>query len=264
MRKLKIRIILFIMIVVFCGWLGKIIELILVGQPQGQSLGSLIWLLMPMISSVLLAVVHKSEYRNLGLRPRLKGNGMWYLIALVTFPGIMLLNIGIGILTKSVDMSQFQMRGFLITLFGWLIYNFFRTILEETAWRGFLQERLILLKVNDWAIYFITAMVWALWHIPYYLFFFEGNGVKMIMSSFAILFSWSILFTEIYRITRTIWPCVLLHATSNAIQYTMMEPYLVIDVKRDLLFSPTGSITACTILIVLGFILRRHRFRKLG
>ena len=151
------------------------------------------------------------------------------------------------------------MQGFLTTIFSWYIYNFFRTILEEIAWRGFLQERLISLKVNDWAIYFITTFVWVLWHIPYYLFFIEGNGIEMIVSSFIILFSWGILFTEIYRVTRTIWPCVLLHATANAIQYTMMENYLLIDKKWEFIFAPTSSIVACTILIILGFLIRKHR-----
>ena len=112
-------------------------------------------------------------------------------------------------------------------------------------------------------IYFLTAAVWALWHIPYYLFFCEGNAIKMILSSFAILFSWSILFTEIYRITRTIWPCVLLHAASNAIQYTMLENYLVIDTKIDYIVSPTGSIMACAIVIILGLMIRSYRIHKI-
>lgn len=262
MIKLKKRIILFIVIVVGCGWIGKIIDLILVGQPEGQSLGSLIWLIMPFITSVLLAVVHKSEYKTLGLKPRLKGNCKWYFVSFISFPGIMILSIVIGIITKLINLTRFEMQGFIMTIFSWFIYNLFRTILEEIAWRGFLQERLIFLKVNDWAIYFITTFVWALWHIPYYLFFIEGNGVEMIVSCFAILFSWGILFTEIYRLTRTIWPCVLLHATSNAIQYTMMENYLVIDKKWGFIFSPTSSIVACAILIILGFMIRKHRLSR--
>jgi membrane protease YdiL (CAAX protease family) len=250
------------MIAVGCGWLGKIVDLILIGQPEGQSLGALIWLISPFIASVLLAVIHKSGYKVLGLKLKLKGNGKWYLVSLITFPGILLLSIGAGIITKSIDLTQFELQGFLITILSGFIYNFFRTILEEAAWRGFLQERLILCKANDWVIYFITAVVWALWHIPYYLFFFEGNAIKMIISSFGILFSWSILFAEIYRITRTIWPCVLLHATSNAIQYTMLENYLVIDSERDAILSPTSSILACTIVIVLGLMIRSYRLSR--
>lgn len=262
MIKLKKRIILFLVIVVGCGWLGKVIDLMLVGQPEGQSLGSLIWLIIPFITSVLLAVVHKSEYNTLGLKPRFKGNGKWYFVSFITFPGVMLLTIGMSIITNTIDLTRFEIQGFITTIISWFIYSFFRTIFEEIAWRGFLQERLIFLKVNDWAIYFITSFAWTLWHIPYYLFYLDGNSVEMILSCFALLFSWGILFTEIYRATRTIWPCVLLHATSNAIQYTMMENYLVIDKKWEFIFSPTSSIVACAILIILGFIIRKHRLRK--
>ncbi len=262
MKQLRNRMILFIMIAVGCGWLGKVVDLLLVGQRGGQSLGSLIWLISPFLAAILLATVHKSGHKGLGLKPRPKGNGKWYLVSAITFPGILLLSIGIGFITNAIDLSRFELQGFLSTILIWFIYNFFRTILEEVAWRGFLQERLIQCRVNDWMIYLITATVWSLWHIPYYLFFFEGNAIKMIVSGFVILFSWSILYAEIYRLTGTIWPCVLLHATSNAIQYTMLENYLVIDAKRDYIFSPTGSILSCAIVIILGLFLRRSRLNK--
>ncbi len=262
MKKLKIRLILFAVIVLGCGWLGKVVDTILPGQPKGQSLGLLLWLVAPMMVSVLLGMLSHSEYKTLGLKPRLKGNGRWYLISFIIFPGIMIFSIGMGIITRSIDLKHFAIQGFISSLFTWFIINFFRTILEETAWRGFLQERLIILKVNDWGIYFITALIWALWHIPYYLFYIEGNSAQMIVSCFAILFSWSILYAELYRITRTIWPCVLLHAASNAIQYTMADNYLATSGNWELIFSPTESIMACSIILTLGLLLRRYRIKK--
>lgn len=262
MNKIRNRIIFFIVIVIGCGWIGKLIDLILVKQPKGQSLGALVWLVTPFITALLLALVHKSEFKTLGVKPNFKGNGKWYFISFITFPGIAILTIIVATITDSIDLTQFEIRGFATTLFAWFIYNFFRTILEEIAWRGFLQERLILLKVNDWIIYLIISLVWTLWHIPYYLFFYDGNGLEMIASSFVILFSWGILFTEIYRTTRTIWPCVLLHATSNAIQYTMLGNYVVIDERWAFILSPTSSIVACSILIILGLMIRNHRLNR--
>ncbi|MFA9466451.1 MAG: CPBP family intramembrane glutamic endopeptidase [Velocimicrobium sp.] len=256
------RIIVFIVIVLTCGWLGKIVDLILTGQPEGHSLGLLIWLIMPFIASILLALVKKSDNKELGLKPRLKGNCKWYFVSFVTFPSIAIVTIGLGLITRSIDSTRFEIREFIASIFTWFLYNFFRAIFEETAWRGFLQERLIYLKLNDWLIYFITVMVWATWHIPYYLFFYEGNSAEMIVSCFIILFSWGILFAEIYRVTRTIWPCVLLHATSNAIQYTMTENYLVFNEKRQFIFSPTGSILACALSIILGLMIRKYRLSR--
>ncbi len=262
MKDLNKRILVFIAVVVGCGWFGKIIDLLLVGQPQGQSLGSLIWLVVPCITAVLLAVVHKSEYKTLGLKPNFKGNAKWYAVSFLIFPGIAILTISIAMITNTIDFTQFELQGFVTTILTWFIYNFFRTILEEIAWRGFLQERLILLKVNDWMVYFIVSLVWTLWHIPYYLFFYEGNAFELVLSSFVLLFSWSILYAEIYRISRTIWPCVLLHATSNAIQYTMLEHYLVMDEKMKIILSPTISLVACSISIMVGLYIRKYRLSR--
>lgn len=259
---MKLRVTLFIVIVLACGWFGKLIDLILVEQPKDQTLGSLIWLIAPIITSVLLALVHKSNYKGLGLKPRMKGNGKWYVVSIITFPGIALLTIGVGLITSSIDVTGFEIKGFVSSLFAWFLINFFRTILEETAFRGFLQERLMLLKIKDWMIYFITATVWSMWHIPYYLFFEDGNSAKLILSIFAILFSWSILYTEIYRVTRSIWPCVLLHATSNAIQYTMLENYLKVNKNVEFIISPTVSILACASAMILGLLIRRSRLCK--
>jgi hypothetical protein len=37
MKQLQSRMLLFIMIAVGCGWLGKLVDMILIDQPEGQS-----------------------------------------------------------------------------------------------------------------------------------------------------------------------------------------------------------------------------------
>lgn len=259
MEKIKSRLIYFFVFAVGCGWAGKALDVVLTKQPKGQSLGSLIWLIAPSVTAIILAIGHKSTYKTLGWKLRLKNNGLWYLFSFLIFPVIAVVIIGLGLITGNINASKFELSGFMATLAVWFVYNFFRTILEETSWRGFLQERLIVLGINDWIIYLITALVWSLWHIPYYLFFYGSNGTEMIISCFVMLFSWSILYSEIYRITRTIWPCVLMHAASNAIQYTMLEHYLVISDKMDIIFSPTGSITVFAVTIIAGLVIRKYR-----
>ena len=51
------------------------------------------------------------------------------------------------------------------------IGNFIKNIFEEFSWRGYLTPKLIELKLNDWFIYIISGLVWALWHAAYYLVF---------------------------------------------------------------------------------------------
>jgi membrane protease YdiL (CAAX protease family) len=141
--------------------------------------------------------------------------------------------------------------------------HFFRSILEEVAWRGLLQERLIQCKFSDWHIYLITAFVWSTWHIPYYLFFLDSKSVMtMILSNYLMIFSWNLIFTEVYKKTRSIWPCVILHATTNAIQFVMLEDYLVLDYKTEVLLSPATGILACGLYLVSGYLIRKYRIHS--
>ena len=259
-KQLKRRIYFFIIIVVICGWIGKIIDMVLVNQPKGQSLGSLVFLITPLIAALLLSHIHNSKWKSLGFKPNIKGKVNWYLMSLLIFPLSFIVLFILGIMTGGVDCSSFQMSGFINSLLVWFIYNFFRCILEEGAWRGFLTERLLKLKVNDWLIYVITWLVWSTWHIPYYLFFYHAsNSWQMIGSLYFLLFSWTILFTEIYRLTKSIWPCVLMHAVSNAIQYTMLNQYLIINKKWSLWIDPTNGILACMLCILAGLFIRKYR-----
>lgn len=259
-KQIKRRVYIFIFIAIACGWIGKSVDMILTKQPKGQSLGSLIWLITPMIASFILARGHNSTWKKLGIRLNIKGKGKWFLLSAILFPMSSAVFIILGICLGVVNYSSFNLLGFIETLMAWFVYNFFRTILEESAWRGFLTERLFVLNVNDWLIYLITGLVWSTWHIPYYLFFYHSpNSWQMIISSFVILFSWSILYTEIYRITECIWPCILLHATANAIQYTLLEKYFVMSDKWKFYISPINGFAACAICIVVGFLVRKYR-----
>ena len=260
---MKKRVYIFIIIALASGWLGKGIDLILTDQPPGQSLGSLLWLIIPFITAIILTLVHKSDWKAMGFKPRFKGNLKWYVVAFLVFPVIAGILLIVGISVGVVDLTKFEFSSFMSTLLLWFVGNFFRTILEEGPWRGFLTERLIKLNINDWLIYLITGLVWSTWHIPYYLFFYDSsNAWGMILSSYILLLCWSILFTEMYRITRSIWPCVLLHATLNAIQYSMLGDNLVMSKKWDLLFSPTGGIIACILCLGAGLIVRQYRIKK--
>lgn len=258
--QLKKRLVIFVIFALACGWFVKIADVLLVNQPEGQSLGSLLWLITPFAAAVFLARVNKSAWKRLGILPGIKGNVKWYLISFLVFPVTSLIMTGIGIGIGAIDTSKFILSKFSLAIATFFIYNFFRVILEETAWRGFLQERLMKLSVNDWVVYIITALVWSTWHIPYYMYFYQGDAAgKMIFTCFILIFSWSILFSEIYSVTRSIWPCVLLHAATNAIQFAMLEDYLVLDKGAAVFISPTLSIAACILYIGTGLLIRKWR-----
>jgi len=258
--QIKTRIWIFVVGVLICGWFGRLVNAVLPEQQGEKSCGSLIWLVTPFILSVILALANKSSYKRLAWDVNFKGNGAWYLVSIFFFPVCTLIPLAIGISAGVIDTTNFEMKDVAVTFGIWFLYNFFRNILEETAWRGFLTERLLALGLSDLKIYVITALVWSTWHIPYYLYFYgEGDAITLILSNYIVLLCWTPLFTEIYRITKSIWPCIILHAMANAVQYTMLEDHFMINSMDEFIFSPANGCIACVLAILGGVIIKRIR-----
>ena len=265
-KKIRLAIV-FTIGVLLSGWFGKLLDLLLVNQPKGQSIGSLIWLVTPAIMTVILVCFLPKGERQLGLKWNFKGNqnGNWkgYLISLFLFPLMAILLIGIACVLGLIDFTKIP-YGKLITSFAiWFIVNFFRNILEEIAWRGFLTKQLNDVKLNRWLLYLCVTLVWGSWHIPYYLFFYNNeNALQLILSGYINLACWSILFTELYLYTNSIWPCIVLHATSNAVQYVAVEPYLTMEKSANLFLSPATGIISGILCILLGLWFKKRNENK--
>ena len=161
-------------------------------------------------------------------------------------------------------MSKLNIGKIMFVFFGVFAGSFIKNIFEECAWRGFLTERLIKLNVSDGLMYFITAIIWFMWHIPYYLVLLSGNGttknrIKLIIIAFITLGCWIMMFTELYRLTRSIWPCVVLHATVNSL--VVINDYISISSGKGLFLSYDTGIISLVICIYIGICLRRYRKR---
>ncbi len=129
------------------GWIGVLIDKILVNQPEGNSLGMGIWLILPFFSGLILRFFSK-DWSDIGVKLNLR-KWKYYLLSILIYPFLTIIVIGIGILFRCVDISAFYLSGFIplacMSLLGSLIKNIF----EEFAWRGYLTPTLIKLKYND-------------------------------------------------------------------------------------------------------------------
>lgn len=73
---------------------------------------------------------------------------------------------------------------------------------------------------------------------------------------------WTIMYTEIYLITRSIWPLVLMHATEDAlINPLMLDGYIQIVQGKEFFVSPTAGIVTTLLYLVIGLVLRTIRKR---
>lgn len=128
-------------------------------------------------------------------------------------------------------------------------------------------ERLIKLNLSDFKIYYIVTAIWAAWHILYYLFFLssdyiQGSRIEALVSIFVVIVCWIVMFTEIYRLTRSIWPCVIFHAAQNSL--FVIGQYISILKGKELFAGYDTGLISLALCICVGIFIRVYRKRYLG
>ena len=87
---------------------------------------------------------------------------------------------------------------------------------EELGWRGFLQPALEK-RFSFWQATVLTGLAWIVWHVP--LWFMPGSnqaGTSFLVFIADVLII-SFVFAGLYKHSRSIWYCCLLHAFNNTI-----------------------------------------------
>ncbi|MGM1713324.1 CPBP family glutamic-type intramembrane protease, partial [Bacillus cereus group sp. BceL180] len=150
------------------------------------------------------------------------------------------------------------------------IGNFIKNIFEEFSWRGYLTPKLIELNLNDWYIYIISGLIWALWHAAYYIVFlpnkyFESiSRLNMLLSGCILMVCWSIMYVEIYRLTKSVWPCVIMHAIEDAVPTVLVTITGIITLTNssDFWLNPISGVAATVLFLGIGIVLRTIRIKR--
>ena len=80
LKNSKRNLIYFIIITLISGWIGVFIDLILIGQPEGNSLGMGIWLVLPFLCGIVFRI-RKKDWKGFGLSLNIKTGWKGYVIA---------------------------------------------------------------------------------------------------------------------------------------------------------------------------------------
>ncbi|KMY55867.1 CAAX protease [Bacillus sp. FJAT-27231] len=263
------QLIVFIILVLASGWLGILLDSVLTEQPEGNSLGMGLWLVLPFLTAIFLRTISR-DWKDIGVNPNLKGNMKWYLVSFAIYPLVTLLTVGLAALFGVTDLSNVDMRPFFSLVVVSVTGNFIKNIFEEFSWRGYLTPKLIELKVNDWLIYLVSGLVWALWHAAYYMVFlpdsyFESvSRVDMLLSGCVLMLCWTVMYVEIYRLTKSVWPCVLMHAIEDAFPTVLVTISGVITFTKsgDFWLNPISGVAATILFLGIGLLLRSIRIEK--
>jgi len=265
LNKTKRDVIIFIAVVLASGWLGALLDMALAEQPDGNSLGMGLWLVLPFFASIALRLISR-DGKNTGIKPNFKGNVKWYSLSAVAYLSVTAITIGFAAALGSVDISGFETRAFFpliaVSVGGGLIKNIF----EEFAWRGYLTPKLIELKLNDWSLYATVGLVWALWHAAYYLVFLPDIHFQSMPRAAFLLITclivpcWTVMYVEIYQLTGSVWPCVLMHTVEDVFPTLLVAGGFIAFTKSgDIWWNPTTGIVATALFLGIGLLLRHAR-----
>jgi membrane protease YdiL (CAAX protease family) len=273
-KKTVRNIAIFAVVVISIGWVGHGLD-VLLGNPSSGSLGMLLWIGTPLGVCFLLRVFGGGGWKDFGIKLNFKGNLLGYSIAILVFPVITTLILIIGKFAKFVTFPSFfsGTLGVILQVFMLgLLPAFFKNIFEEFAWRGYLTPKVYALNINDYAGHLIVGLIWALWHIPYYLFFLDRVVFRdyttlslalFIPMALMTILSYSLVFGEIRLMTNSLWPVVLMHAIEDAlVNPLLIEGFIKIKPGMDLFFSPGVSIMVIVFFGLAGVLIHRLRSKK--
>lgn len=262
---------LFVIIALLSGWIGLLIDMVIPEQLDEQTLGMGIWLILPFLCGILIRTFRK-DWKDFGIRPRLKGNAKWYGLAILFFPAITLVFTLVASILGFVSFSSFSLETIIPSIGSLLIGLFIKNIFEDFAWQGYLTPKLVAIKMNDFKLYLIVGLVWAFWHAPYYLYFLPESMystpldriLDVFVASPIIITIWAVMFVEITRITGSVWPAVLMHTLEDAIPTFLIfeEKIIAFNGLGEILFNPVRGILPLGAYLAFGFWLRKKRINR--
>lgn len=262
------NVILFSFVAVVCGWVGVGVDKLL-GQPSNlESLGALIFISSPILCMVLLRLFGGDGWKDLPLKPNFRRNARWYLFAIVVYPVVVGITLFVGKLFGWVDVSKFSIAAYFPVFIAAFLPQCLKNIFEESVWRGYLTVKVEQLTQNEWLVYLVVALVWQVWHLPYYLIllddaylasFFPFGNVLFVVTSFVVIGVWTIMYTEIFFLSRSLLLVVLMHAMEDALNPLISDGFAVVSPDKALLVSPSFGLIPLLLYLVIGLWLRRIR-----
>ena len=270
-KKTPRNVILFSLVAISCGWIGVGVNQLL-GEPSNlESLGSGIFIVSPIVCMILLRLLGGDGWKDFPLKPRFKQNTRWYIFAIAVYPVVIGITLFVGKLLGWVDVSKFSVAAYLPVFATAFLPIFIKNILEETAFRGYLTVKMEQLTKNEWVIYVVVAFVCQIWHLPYNLIFlddayqvtfFPYSKVLFVLVSLVVIAVWTIMYTEIFFLSRSLLLVVLMHSMKDALNPLISEGFTVISPDKTLLLSPLFGLIPTLIYLAIGLYLRRIRKSK--
>lgn len=268
-KRDKITLAVFIFVTITAGIFGYLLDQVLTEQPEGNSLGMGLWLILPFFTGIVLLIINK-DLNRIGIRPNFKSNLKWYAISVLVFPCITLVSVIVAKISGGLIVSKNELNALLALMFTTFFADFIKNIFEEFAWRGVLFLYLEKTGMNDWYLYLTNGLIWGMWHITYYMFFLpdeyftEISRPMMVIVGLVLMIFWTPMFVEIRRLTDSVWPCVILHSMEDAVPTTLFVTANVFQIEErySVMLDPISGIVPTVLVFFIGLGLRKCRMKR--
>lgn len=234
--KIKRNIIIFTIVSTACGWIGYLVDK-LSGQAHYENVGTmageepfgmLIWLLSPLICTILLRIFGEDGWKNSAVSINFKNNKKLYLISFLVYPTVTLIVILLGLITKGIKFPNVNIgiTAYIGVLSVQIAIQFIKNIFEESVWRAYLTNQLLKLKLSDLKLYLLIGFIWWIWHLPYIMIFLSESEIQntlpvgrltLFLAGTIVVVCWTVMYTEIFRVTKSMWPLVIMHTMEDAV-----------------------------------------------
>ena len=231
-----------------------------------------IWLILPLLTTILFRFFAGDGWKNMGLKLNLKENTKWYAVALLIYPLVTAVVLAVGKVFGWINFTNLRIEVYLAGVAGMLLPNFVKNFFEESVWRGYLTTKLLNEKLKDIWLYFIVGGIWSIWHLPYYFSFLPQADMYQVLPvgrfafvlvSILTMLCWTVMYVELFRLTKSIWSVVLLHMVEDSlINHLVIDGHIAITAGKEILISPIAGIITSILYLGVGLLLRQIRIRQ--
>lgn len=248
------------------GWIGHAVNR--ARNEEGMdSPGAGIWIATPLAAVTVTRLLRRNQASG-GWDPRVRPR--WYAAAVAAFPAVTGVALTVGKRAGWVDTSAMNLPRLAKSMAASCGPGLVKNVLEESVWQGYFTAELVDRRVRDSGVYLGTGLVWALWHVPYWLYFLPEEEVRKVLDVprgvFAlrlgsVVVAWAVPYAELFRLSGSIWPGVLMHTLEDMLNAVFVEEHARIAAGRRILISPIVGVPSL-IHLGLGLVLRAVRRRR--
>jgi len=225
-------------------------------NPAMTSVGVSIGAMGPLFMAIVLRKLTRQGWHNAGLGVRLKQNKRWYAFSIFYTPVVIILITTISLMTGTAQMAPDHMAAVnsMLTTFGVvLVPMLFLSVGEEFGWRGYLEPGLWSINKRIVLNHVFVGVIWGFWHFPILLFnpSSDTNVVQLLMVILGCV-ALAIIYGQIRLWSDSVWPCVILHAVSNAVMISVVSSKLLLfnDGVSDIISFNTTSVAVTGIFVI--------------